>query len=281
MRKVVMVSLLSASVALAGCSNLGIEKSTQGAILGGVAGVLVGSQIGGGSGRIVASLIGAGVGAYLGNKIGEGLDERDRQSLALRTQAVLDSPVVSAGAQTQWKSEHSGASATIVQGQAYEQAKIVEVKRTAKVQPVPNLKLIQAPYVTLKSSNVRAAPSNQADKVGGLQPGTEFQAVGSTGDWILVGRKGVTVGYIHKSLVEPKAEAVAASKPAAVNLDDINVATADTRGFDLDTMPTPSTPIAVSTTCKPIAVSVVGADGKAEKQNSTYCKNSNGSWELI
>lgn len=280
MRKVLMVSLLSVSIGLAGCSNLGIDKSTQGTVLGGLGGVLIGSQIGGGNGKILAALIGAGAGAYLGNKIGGMLDERDQKALALRTQDVLDSPVVAAGAHTTWKSDHTGATAHITQGQAYEKAEVVEVKRTAKVQAAPSLKLIQAPYVTLKSSNVRAAPSANADKVGGLQAGTEFNAVGSTGDWILVGRKGVTVGYISKSLVAPKAVAVAKVKPS-MNLDDISVASAETRGFDLDSVPTTSANIAASTTCKPVSVSVTSADGKSEKQDSTYCKKANGSWELI
>lgn len=280
MRKVLMVSLLSVSIGLAGCSNLGIDKSTQGTVLGGVAGVLIGSQIGGGNGRILAALIGAGAGAYLGNKIGGMLDERDQQALALRTQQVLENPMVASGGHSTWKSEHTNASAHITQGQAFEKAEVVEVKRIAKVQAVPSLKLIQAPYVTLKSSNVRAAPTVNSDKVGGLQPGTEFTAVGSTGDWILVGRKGVTVGYISKSLVAPKAEAIAKVKPA-INLDDISVASADTRGFDLDSVPTASTSIAASTTCKPVSVSVTSADGKSEKQDSTYCKKANGSWELI
>jgi hypothetical protein len=130
---------------------------------------------------------------------------------------------------------------------------------------------------------VRAAPEKGADKVGGLKPGTEFTAVGSTGDWILVGRKGVTVGYVHKDLVEPKSVAVAKRVKSAANLDEMNVAAdKETRAFDLDSIPTlPTQQVAAETSCRPVTVSLKAADGNTVQEKNTFCKQANGTWELI
>lgn len=49
------------------------ERSNTGAILGGVAGAIIGSQVGGGNGRIVTGALGAGIGAIAGDRI----DNRD------------------------------------------------------------------------------------------------------------------------------------------------------------------------------------------------------------
>ena len=284
MRKAFVASFLSMSIiASTGCAQLGVSKEQAGTVLGGLAGAVVGSQIGDGKGRVLATILMAGAGAYIGNKIGSMLDERDREALAQQTQQALMQADAGAQQPMTWTSQHSGATAKIEQGQAYEQKKPVEVKRVATVQAVPSMKLIQAPYVTMKSSNVRAAPSMDGAKVGGLQPGTEFTAVGSTGDWILVGRQNVTVGYVHKSLVAPKQEAVAKQVSPTVNLDTLNVAASpETQGFDLDNLSVASNEVAATSTCRPVNISLTAGNGQTESESSTYCKNSStGTWELI
>jgi uncharacterized protein YgiM (DUF1202 family) len=182
-----------------------------------------------------------------------------------------------------WTSGHSGASAQITQGQEYTQTKTVEVKRAPKIVAVPSMKLLNEQYLTKSSSNVRSAPDKNAEKVGGLKPGTEFTAVGSTGDWILVGRKGVTVGYVNKDLVEPKSAALAKNQKTAVNLDEMNVAAdKETKAFDLDSIPTlPTQQVAAETSCRPVTVSLKAPDGNTEEEKNTFCKQANGTWELI
>lgn len=284
MRKAFVAGFLSVSIAAStGCAQLGVTKEQAGTVIGGLSGALIGSQIGGGKGRVLATVLMAGAGAYIGNKIGSMLDERDREALAQQTQQALMQAEAGSAKPISWTSQHSGATAKIEQGKAYEQQKPVAMKRVASIQPVPSMKLIQAPYVTMKSSNVRAAPDMNGDKVGGLQPGTEFTAVGSTGDWILVGRKGVTVGYVHNSLVAPKQEAVAKKVSPTVNLDTINVASsAETKGFDLDSLAVASNEVAATSTCRPVNISLTSGNGQTESENSTYCKNSStGTWELI
>lgn len=284
MRKKFLVSVLALAIAASsGCAELGINKQQAGTAVGVVAGAVVGQFIGKGNGRIVATLLGSALGGYIGNKIGAKLDEQDRQALAQRTQDALNASPTASSAPVTWTSAHSGATAQIVQGQEFTQTKTVEVKRAPKIVAVPSMKLINEQYVTKSSSNVRAAPEKAADKVGGLKPGTEFTAVGSTGDWILVGRKGVTVGYVHKDLVEPKSVAVAKSVKPAANLDEMNVsADKETKAFDLDAIPSlPTQQVAAETSCRPVTVSLKAADGNTEQENNTFCKQANGTWELI
>jgi surface antigen len=278
-----LVSVLALAIAASsGCAQLGINKQQAGTGIGVVAGAVVGSFIGKGNGKIVAVLLTSAIGGFIGNKIGAMLDDKDKQALALRTQEALSLPVNDSAQPVTWTSAHSGATAQIVQGKEYTETKTVEVKRAPKIAAVPSMKLINEQYLTKNSSNVRAAPNKSADKVGGLPAGTEFTAVGSTGDWILVGRKGVTVGYISKALVTPKSEVAKSVKPAA-NLDEMNVAAdKETKAFDLDAIPTlPTQQVAAETSCRPVTVSLKAADGNTEQEKNTFCKQANGTWELI
>ncbi|HKS11678.1 MAG TPA: SH3 domain-containing protein [Pseudomonas sp.] len=282
MRKKFVATLLAVAIAsTSGCAQLGINKEQAGTLIGSLAGAAIGATMGKGSGQVAAALIAAGIGGYLGNRIGHMLDEQDQQALALRTQEVLSQPAT-ASTQT-WKSGHSGATASISQGQEYTKTQTVAVKRAPKIQAVPSMKLINEAYVTKSSLNVRAAPNVKADKVGGLPSSTEFTAVGSTGDWILVGRKGVTVGYVHKDYVQPKSLAVAKRAAPAVNLDDMDVAASkETQAFDLDSIQSlPTEQIAAETACRPVTVSLKSASGQTEQEQNTFCKQTNGTWELI
>lgn len=61
----------AACLALAACEGVPIDKRTQGQILGGATGAVLGSTIGGGTGRVVATGAGAVLGTMVGGNIGE------------------------------------------------------------------------------------------------------------------------------------------------------------------------------------------------------------------
>lgn len=217
--KRISASILAITIlSTTGCAQLGISKQTGGTAIGaGVAGLLCNKL---GKGNTLLTIGCAGAGALIGNRIGAALDERDQAALAATTQRMLNT-APAAGKAVAWKSEHTAATATVVAGKEFVKQEKVVIKRIATVQPAPaDLKLVQSQYITLKSSNVRAAPAVNADKVGSLPASTEFTAIGSSGDWVLVGRKGVNVGYVHKDLVMPKP--LVAKK--LVNLDNVDVA---------------------------------------------------------
>jgi uncharacterized protein YcfJ len=61
------------------------RRSNTGAIIGGVAGGLVGSRFGGGNGRIATAAIGAGLGAVIGDRYdNNGYDSRGRERVETR-----------------------------------------------------------------------------------------------------------------------------------------------------------------------------------------------------
>ncbi len=69
------------------------ENERSGAVLGGLAGGLLGSQFGKGSGRLAATGIGAALGVMAGSAIGRSLDQRSQQLAANAVQQSYTQPV--------------------------------------------------------------------------------------------------------------------------------------------------------------------------------------------
>lgn len=291
--------VLGASIAsAAGCANMSqnewLNQENIGAVAGAAAGILIGSQVGSGSGRTAAMLVGALAGGMLGKTIGAKLDDRDRQALAAQTQQVLESG--KDGQVTNWTSAHSGATAQITPVSTKTESRQVAVKRTAQVQAVPNMKLLNSPYRAVKSANVRNAPDQSAEKVGGLAAGSTFTAIGRTdNNWIMVGRRGVSVGYVYAPLVElaserqaPSSTDTATNKTAnpvaqvveATDLDALDVVAAKEQGFDLDSMNVVEETVAAQTTCRTVNYNVT-TKGSSEQQAIQACQAADGAWELI
>lgn len=288
------VLLLSSAIALAaGCANLSenqwVNKENIGTLVGVTAGVLIGSQIGDGNGRTAAMIAGALAGGYLGKTIGAKLDDRDREALAQQTQQALQH--VQDGQSSQWTSAHSGATATITPVKTETVQRQVAVKRSPKVQPVANMTLINQPYRAVKSANVRNAPNLNAEKVAGLPTNTTFTAIGRTdNDWIMVGRRGVTIGYVYAPLVEqvkarPAQTSVGSTvADAATDLDSLDLATASSKGIDLDAIDLDAVPleqqVTAQATCRTLNYDVT-AQGSSEQQTVKACQAADGAWELI
>lgn len=277
-------SLSAAIISVSGCANLAeneyFNQENIATAIGAVAGVALGSQIGGGSGRTAAMLIGALAGGALGKTIGSHLDERDRQSLALQTLRMLEQDSTQS---VHWTSDHSGAQATITPVATTTQTKSVSVKRTVQVQSVPNMTLLNQTYYAHKSANVRNAPTTSGSQVGSLLPGSSFTAMGRTdNDWIMVGRKGVTVGYVYAPLVssKPLNTKTHSSKQVlvATDLDAMPDAVAKQQGFDLDSVQIET--VSAQTACKTLDYKVT-AKGETEQQQVKACQASDGAWELI
>lgn len=78
MKSASILLITISTLILSGCSGTGLSKQTQGTIIGGGTGALVGSQIGGGTGAIIATGIGAVGGALVGSEVGKSMDTKDR-----------------------------------------------------------------------------------------------------------------------------------------------------------------------------------------------------------
>lgn len=198
--KKLILSILASSIILTGCAT----KQDTGQLFGAIGGGVICNQLAKNSPDAIRLMATAGcayAGSLLGSKIGKNLDDKDQEALAKKTQDALNS---NRSGKTQWAS-NSGAKAELVVGNTYKEKEVKSVKRSATVQPVANMEKIDAPYLTLKGANVRSAPSTRGERLALLPAMTEFQAMGKSGDWILVSRKGTLVGYVHAPLVQSKA----------------------------------------------------------------------------
>jgi uncharacterized protein YgiM (DUF1202 family) len=76
------------------------------------------------------------------------------------------------------------------------------IRLSQSVEAAPMTK-IKGKYVARSTLNLRASASPRGARVGSVQAGETFQALGRTGDgkWILVGQDGVGVGYVSSAYV--------------------------------------------------------------------------------
>lgn len=154
-----------ANAGVVGCKASG-SKQEVGAVVGGLLGALAGNQIAGKGDRGAGTAIGAVVGAGAGSAVGCGMQTSDA---AKQVGGIYKSG-----------------------GYRYAQT----------VQAAPLVK-VDKKYVARSTLNLRAAASTRGERLGALESGTTFQALGRTGDgkWILVGQDGVGVGYVSSAYV--------------------------------------------------------------------------------
>ncbi len=112
-----LIAILAIAV-LSGCAQMGINKQTGGAVLGGLAGGVIGAVFGSGTGQILGAIAGTLVGAFIGSEIGKRLDERDRLLMGQSTEEALESSL-SAKVNT-WRNPDTGHSGTVVAKPAVE-----------------------------------------------------------------------------------------------------------------------------------------------------------------
>jgi surface antigen len=94
----------------AGPGEIGLNKTTGGALLGAALGGLLGSQIGKGDGRLAGTAIGVLGGAWLGSSLGRQLDEADRTYERRAGARALAQPT---GRQVAWRNPDSGHSGAL------------------------------------------------------------------------------------------------------------------------------------------------------------------------
>lgn len=274
--------VLAAAVAVAGCqttTGTGTKEDT-GTLIGTLGGALLGAAIGGGDKRWLGAAVGAAVGFYAGKMIGRHLDERDRQALAARTVEALDAP--SAGVAS-WQSERTGASAQIQTGEVRYTSRPQEVKRLSTVQAVPNMRLESREYQTKTALRVRSGPGTQYQPITTLQPGDVVQSAGRTDNgWLMLAKRGVTVGYVHAGYVTPF-DPVEQARAGGIDLDQVDVAAVPRQegfaGIDLDSMETVSSTVTAQTGCREVQISV-RTDQGTEQETTQACQNAAGVWEL-
>jgi hypothetical protein len=159
------------------------NQQRNGAIIGGLLGAVAGAAVAkkDGQGAIVGGLLGAAAGSYVGC-------QKQRQQ----------------GAQGYDNGYDSGYAYGDNRYGGYQTAYGDQVPLARGVQPANFIgsgeQLRAASNVTL-----RAGPSAGSAKLGQLYAGQTFESLAMVrgGDWVLVGRNGVGVGYVNQTYVQP------------------------------------------------------------------------------
>ncbi len=172
----------SASAGVTGCSASG-GKQEGGAVIGAVVGGLLGNKLGGrhATGETVA---GAALGAAAGSAIGcEAQKGREAKRNAYSSPNHYSS------------SDNYSSSDTYSRG---------GYRLSSNVRSASYDRIAQ-PFMAERTVNLRAAPTTGSARVGRLQRGERFQALAQVrgSDWILVGQRGVGVGYVRGDFVRP------------------------------------------------------------------------------
>jgi surface antigen len=129
MRK--LVTALAICGALSGCvqpgepgygqpGEVGMNKTTGGALLGAGLGGLLGNQFGGGAGKGALTALGVIAGGLIGSQVGASLDRADQAALQRTTQTALET--AQPNQPLPWRNPDSGHYGTVVPGNYYQTA---------------------------------------------------------------------------------------------------------------------------------------------------------------
>lgn len=282
MNKKILCSSIVLAMLVTGCEGTTgtMKKEDLGAALGAIGGALLGAKVAGSDNRWLGAALGGAAGFYAGKMIGRNLDERDRQALAARTVEALDEPAAGVAS---WNSDQSEAKANIRTGEIAYQEKPKEVKRLAKVEAVPKIKLENKEYQTTSALRVRSGPGTQYESVTTLRPGDVVTSAGRTDNgWLMLAKEGVTVGYVHGNYVQPY-NPIEQAKAQGIDLDSVRVDSIPKQegfaGIDLDSVETTSSTVTAQVGCRDVQISVT-TDKGTENESTQACQNADGVWEL-
>jgi surface antigen len=110
-----LVLILLAGLMLTSCQG---HKQGGGAVIGALAGGLLGSRFGGGEGAILTTAVGAIAGGLIGSSIGKSLDEHDQMMAEKTTHNSLES--APSGKTAEWHNPDSGHSGSVTPTRTYQ-----------------------------------------------------------------------------------------------------------------------------------------------------------------
>ncbi|MDZ4320295.1 MAG: SH3 domain-containing protein [Phenylobacterium sp.] len=190
------------------------QRQETGALLGGVAGALLGSQVSKNE-RALGAVVGAGLGAVAGSWIGCRMQVSEQQRVVNAVETALNTnqsqtwndPTTGTTGRVDIINANygGGASAGATFGQPTSAANL---RFSGRAQPLrTSFEPTNAQYTTRNTVNLRASPAANAAVVGQLRGGQSFNVVGRVaGDrWLLVEQNGYVTGYVAEWVVQPVA----------------------------------------------------------------------------
>lgn len=181
-----------------GCSAEG-DKQGASAVIGGIAGAVLGNVIAGRGSRTLGTLLGGAAGAAAGSAIGCKLQKNDRDKAEAAAQRAIET-----GENQSWSNAETGASGTVAVSDVSSSGPALEGLRFADgVEPAANFSKIADSYTTRAAVNLRAGPSTAATIRGTLPAGMRIwvPAQVTSQPWMLVAERGVALGYVSSNLL--------------------------------------------------------------------------------
>lgn len=271
---------IGAVLCLNACSTTELNKSEVGALFGGLIGAVAGATVDK-SNPARGAAIGAGIGSGAGYLIGKNLDKRDQASLKAKIEEAAAQN--SRNAQTVWKSDHSGASATIT---PIEAPRLIE--RSVRVAKDNDVVIEQAPLMDASGQrqatadvNVRVGPGTQHAVKDLLRQGQVVDVIGTTHDgWYVIAQGNTAVGYVSERYLQKPGE----HKESRTRQDRGPVeakARAPQRKVEAASQQARTTQevdVRIARTCRPVQVRIRTANGQVTEETMSTCQNPDGSW---
>jgi uncharacterized protein YcfJ len=271
MRYVVLPAIL---IGVSGCVTIteeakkrGFDVSEQdictvlGTAGGAVLGNLGGRQLGGGIATIAGTIGGAAAGGWISRQLLCSLTEEDRGQAV----ASVQTAAVTGEAKT-WSNPSTGASgaAEVVRTTEAEKPVAVRILKN-RVEQVPPLDLIGAPYRATGGTNVRGGPGTDYKTVGQLGEGETVVVAGKVQgqDWYMINQGGAASGFVASSLLVPAPPETPVAPPPAEQPAAVETVS-----------------VTAEQTCRTIKQTITLADGTSSDEEVTACQGPNG-WEVI
>lgn len=221
------------------CNNPGANNRT-GAVVGGLAGALLGSQVSKNE-RTLGAIVGAGLGAAAGNYVGCRMNTTSRASAETAFEQALNT-----GRAQTWRDSRTGAAGRIevvsggydapYAGGAARPVAANELQYGRGIDRAYSLTSAAPMYVARSNVNVRAAPTTRAPIVDRLVRGQQITVAGMVdGGWLAVEDGGRVEGYVAASTVRPAGGMTYARNASYDTNCRVVQQTVTQRGYDSET----------------------------------------------
>lgn len=262
--------MIKSAVCLAAASSLtacSVTADQIGAGAGGLAGGLLAGalteNVDNDGVRLLAIGLGAAAGAYLGREIARRLTEEDQAQLVETQQKALATgqsqsfynPQTNVRARVDVIEPDFGAVPEVRE----EQVEIAFVRD--RVDQIPPLDLIAAPYSASSPVNVRGGPGTDYEVVGGLAAGEVVQVIGQVRgeDWYVVSEGGAANGFVYSSLLSPSQALPQSASAPSGNLG--------------------SSVVSARSECRTVR-QTVEINGETLQETQELCQSGDGTWQL-
>lgn len=141
--------------------------------------------------------------SFIARQIGKGISDGDARLLADAAAKALEDGTT--GRSSYWRSPTSDARATLRPGASTKEWRMLASTPEAGVAHAPLAEIIGRPVRAVRAAQYRIGPGLGHETAGSLLPGETFVAIARAADtnWILIGRAGQAVGYLHLSAMGP------------------------------------------------------------------------------